>query len=382
MSSPPDRATLLRLTLIKAIASMGVRWVPAFLPTLERAFGATTGQLTAVIGIGEISGVTTVAVGPHLDRGRERLVLTSSLAAISVSSFVALAGSLTMFAIAFVAALVGSSNLSVAGQAWISQRVDYEHRGRSIGTFEVGWALALLVGGPIAAVLINLFGWRGPFVFVGVTAALGALLVALTIPTEPIDLALGQDTPALKTRVHRRARFVIGGHAFLSTAGLSAFVVTGTWLEESFGVSTGGIGTITLGLGMVELAASSGSAAFADRLGKHRSTLVAEVVLMTGLIVMVLADDRLAIGVIGLLLLLLGFEYAIVTSSSLVSEAMPEAKGRILGVNQAVGTVVRGLGVVVSGLLFDRYGIKGTVVLAGSCAVVSLLCYRLSRSGR
>ena len=48
--------TLVRLTGAKTVANTALRWIPLFLPTLERAFGATTTQLTTVIGAGELAG--------------------------------------------------------------------------------------------------------------------------------------------------------------------------------------------------------------------------------------------------------------------------------------------------------------------------------------
>ena len=37
-----DGKTLARLTAAKTVTNVALRWIPPFLPTLERAFGATT----------------------------------------------------------------------------------------------------------------------------------------------------------------------------------------------------------------------------------------------------------------------------------------------------------------------------------------------------
>ena len=81
---------LVRLTATKAVANTALRWVPPFLPVLERAFGATTGQMTTILGVSEMAGLSTIGVGKHLDRGRERFVMGLSLAVISVASLVVL----------------------------------------------------------------------------------------------------------------------------------------------------------------------------------------------------------------------------------------------------------------------------------------------------
>jgi predicted MFS family arabinose efflux permease len=94
---------------------------------------------------------------------------------------------------------------------------------------------------------------------------------------------------------------------------------------------------------------------------------------------MVLADARLWLGVIGLLVFLLGFEFAFVTSLSLVSEAMPDARGNTLAVSNAVATFARACGAVLSGRLFDAYGINGTAVLSTTAATTAVVCLVLSR---
>ena len=50
-AAPPRsvRRQLVVLTGAKSIANTALRWVGPFLPTLERAFGTTTGTLTGIM---------------------------------------------------------------------------------------------------------------------------------------------------------------------------------------------------------------------------------------------------------------------------------------------------------------------------------------------
>jgi MFS transporter, DHA1 family, inner membrane transport protein len=396
-----DTSTLATMTGAKAVANTALRWIPPFLPTLERAFGVSTTQLTTVIGVGEFAGLSTLAVGDHLDRGRERLVLVTSLGLVSISSVIALGGSLTTFAVAFVVLVLGVSNYTVAGHTWISHRVAYRWRARSFGIFETSWALALLLGAPIVAMLINRFGWRGPFVALAIAAAIAALVVAWKVPNDGARIIepdptgensagpghsdgvehpdgalsdLRQRTPLTTT-----AWLVVSGSALMALAGISVFVISGSWLDDAFGVSTGGIGAIAMALGAVELVASTTIVAFADRIGKLRSTVAGLATLAIGLVIMVSAGDAVIVGVAGLLVFLLGFEYGFVTSLSLTSEAMPAARGATLAIGNAVGTLARGGGTILSGVLYGAFGIGGTATLSAGAAALSLTCYLLSR---
>jgi MFS transporter, DHA1 family, inner membrane transport protein len=385
-----DGGTLARLTAAKTVTNVALRWIPPFLPTLERAFGATTTQLTTVLGVGEMAGLSTIFVGRHLDRGRERAVMIGALGLVGASAVLALVGTLTAFAISFFVLVLGVSNLTVAGQAWISHRVDYRWRARSIGLYETSWAVALLAGAPIVAVLINVFGWRGPFVAIAVACVLAAILVGTTLPAhqrparlDPVDPVAANDgvatAPSHSGAITLRAWLVMIGSATTAMAGLSVFVVSGTWLDEAFGVSTGGIGAVAMLFGATELVSSLGSAAFADRLGKLRTTLGGLVLLLVGLAIMISADDRLWMGVSGLVVFLLGFELAFVVSLSLVSESMPDSRGATLAVGNAVGTVARAAGAVLSGWLYGIHGIGGTAGLSAVAALVAVGSLTISR---
>ena len=375
---------LVRLTAAKAVANTALRWVPPFLPVLEKAFGATTGQMTTALGIGEMSGLSTFAVGKYLDRGRERIVMTLALLAVAVSSLVSLLGTTFTFAIGFVLVVLGVANCTVAGQAYISHRVAYAQRARSIGLYETSWALALLVGAPIVATLIALFGWRGPYVVLAIAATAAAAMIWRSneaprpAPAATDQAIIGAPTPGLAA-ITPAAWAVIVGSALLAMAGLSVFAISGSWLDDAFGVSTGGLGAVAMAFGAIELVASVGSAGFADRIGKFRSTLAGTALLVSGQAVMALADETLWIGVIGLLLFLCGFEFAFVTSLSLVTEAMPAARGTTIAASNAVGTVARGSGTIASGWLFGIYGVEGTLTMSAIAAVGATAAFVFSR---
>ncbi len=374
---------LARLTLAKTAANTALRWIPPFLPTLEKAFGATTAQLTTALGVGELAGLTTVLTGRHLDRGREKVVMVGALLLVSTSALVALVGNLTAFVVSAVLLILGVANFTVAGHTWISHRVDYRWRARAIGVFETSWAFALLIGSPLIALLINGFGWRAPFIAMAIATAGAAALVALSLPPhrpapdpEPDDEVAEPENLRLSPHAWR----VLLGSALMAAAGLSVFVISGTWLEDEFGVSTGGLGVIAMTFGAIELAGSSGTALFADRLGKLRSTIAGLLLVGVGLTTMLVADE-LAVGVAGLLIFLLGFEYGFVTSLSLVSEAMPAARGRTLALGNGIGTLARGSATIASGWLYGAHGIVGTAALSGSVAVCSLGLFLASRRG-
>ena len=368
-------AQLRVLTAAKVVSNTALRWVGPFLPTLERAFGSSTGTLTGIMGVSELGGLTTVATGRQLDRGHERRVFALGLAAVSASSLIALHGSVTSFAISFAVLVIGVGNLTVAGHAWIGHRVPFTARGRAIGLFETSWAIALLIGAPLLAVLIRWFGWRGPYTALAIAAAIAAVVVTVRVaPGVP-----GDDAQTGAGRLPRSAWPPMLTAAFTAAAGLGMFVVSGAWLDDAHGISTGGLGVIAGGFGLVELGASTSVATFGDRIGSRRSVLAGLTILGAGIVVMLASAQSRPLAVAGLLVYLAGFEFAFVSALTLVTEAAPLARGRAIGISNALGTFARAGAVIASGQLYESFGMTGSLAMTGSAALVAAALAAASR---
>ncbi len=375
-------AALGALTGAKFASNAAFRWVPLFLPTLERAFGTTTATMTTVLGAGELAGLATVLVGGPLDRGHERRVFLAGLLTCAVSCALTLVGTLAAFAASYVLLVLGVATLTVAGHAWIAARTDFSARARSIGIFETSWATGLLIGAPVAGLLISVWGWRAPLVAWIVACVTAAVIVTRVVPAD-------RPRPRTTARPGERslppsAWRIIVGSAATAGAGLTVLVVSGVWLEDRFGLSAAGVGTVALAFGAVELAASLTTVRLTDRLGKPRAVAIGLGLVGVALTLMLAAGDRTWMGVIALTVFLGGFEFAFVSSLALVSEAAPEARGKAVGTGNAVATIARAGAAVAAGALYEAAGITGPVALAGACALAAfaLLAGRTGQRAR
>lgn len=378
-AAPSTRAELTVLTGAKIVSNTALRWVGPFLPTLERAFSTSIGTLTGVMGVCELGGLTTVVTGPALDRGHERRVFVLGLLTVAASSAIALVGSVASFAVSFALLILGISNLTVAGHAWIGHRVPYSSRGRAIGMFETSWAIALLVGAPVLAALISWVGWRGPYVLLVVTSVGAAVAVGLGVRRGVV--APSGPRPADRVALPVTAWAPMLASAATAGAGLGTFVVSGAWLDDAYGLSTGGLGVVAAAFGAVELASSSSVAGFGDRIGARRSVLAGLVILGIGVTTMLSAGDSRAIAITGLLVFLSGFEFGFVSSLTLVTEAAPDARGRTIGLSNAIGTIARATAVFASGQLYEAFGMTGSLTMAtvsASIAAVATVATRVS----
>ena len=376
--SSHDRRPLGVLTGAKGVANVGMRWIGPFLPTLERAFGAGTSTMTSIMGATELLGLSTAVTGRYIDRGHERRTVLLGLGAVAISSLIALIGNVTSFAVSYGLIIIGVGNLTVAAHAWISHRVAFAGRGRAIGTLETSWALALLVGAPVMAALIWAFGWRGAYTGLAVGATIAAIIVHRAVPRD-----VGRSTSEPGAAPHRlpgSAYFPMVAAAAIAAGGIGLFVISGTWLSDTFDASTTTLGLVSAGLGAAELLASSTVASISDRVGTRRSVIYGLCVFSVGIATLAVSGTSFSVAVAGLVLAMGGFEYAFVSSLTLVTEAAPEARGKAIGVSNAFGTVARAAAVVATGLLYDQFGF-GASLLMTMCtiglAVATLLLSRL-----
>ena len=100
-------------------------------------------------------------------------------------------------------------------------------------------------------------------------------------------------------------------------------------------------------------------------------------VVAVGIAVMATSGDSRTAAVVGLLVFLFGFEYGFVSSLTVVTEAAPGARGRAIGLSNAISTVARAASVVMSGRLFDAFGLGGSLVWVGIAASVAVVATRL-----
>lgn len=68
-----------------------------------------------------------------------------------------------------------------------------------------------------------------------------------------------------------------------------------------------------------------------------------------------------------------GFEFAFVSSLTLVTEAAPLARGRAIGISNACSTVARASAVFASGQLYEASGITGSISLALFAATAAIV---------
>ncbi len=353
IGAPPQvragRVPLVMLTLGKLLLNCGLRLPFVFLPDLSRGLNISTAETGRLLGFGELAGLSSGLIGRDLDHGRHRRWSIIGLASAGLGALVlAFFGVKWALIAGFAGISFGVAVYTTAGHSFLGDQIPVEKRGRAIGLYETSWAIALLIGAPICALLIRTFSWVTPFAVIGllVLACMPILRIRMDGLTEMRNLekvahAAGEGEAISPVGVLS----AVACSVFLTFGAVSTFASFSPWLEDRHGLKTGGLGAVAFGLGAMELLGSGGTAAFADRIGQRRSVAIGAVVMAVGSVILLTggASNRV-IAVVGVLVLFGGFEFGYVSLLSVVSEVGGRKRGLVIGVDHSLVTITRAVG--------------------------------------
>ncbi|MBN1487039.1 MAG: MFS transporter [Anaerolineae bacterium] len=354
------------------------RFAYPFATALSRGLGVPLTAITSLIAFNSAPGLLGPILGPLSDRLGYRLMMLLGLGAMAIGMLVG--GFIpTYLAVMFALLMAGFSKalFDPALQAYASSCIPYERRGFVIGIMEFSWAASSLIGIPVIGWLIAKTSWRAPFFLIGGLAAISWVVLAnlLPRPTKKLNTA----GPLIDFK-HIWQQFS-GQKAILASLCMSTliaaaadniFVVYGLWLEESFGLTTATIGAATIVIGVAELLGEGTTASLSDRLGLKNSIATGTIISCIGYILLPTLGKTLPTALITLFIVFVAQEFTIVSTISLFTEMMPQARATILSTSLATFTLGRMLGTLAGGKLWFAGGIMLTGLTSAAISVVTL----------
>lgn len=370
---PEVRRALPLLVALRFVTSTAGRMVFSYIPIISRGTGLSIEQMGVVLSLRDMTGLLATSVGRGADRfGRGKSIFWGSIV-LGLGLILASLGAVGVL-VGLVIYGIGRLGLHIGMNAWVADEVAYERRGQAIGLIELTWAGSLLIGIPICGVLIDQLGWQAPFVLLG-----GLTLVLALAQRNRFDdqATTASETPAerdpIRSWMDSNVAATLLGPALLGAGAQFIFFGHGSWLEEEFGFNATKIGSAALTLGAAEVLGSWGSSLFADPLGKRNAVAIGGTVMIAAMFgLIVVASPSLVVGLGLLIVLFLGFEFAIVSSLSLTAELRPQARARIIGLSVGVSTVVKALVALAAGWLDQRYAFQTLAIAGAGCTVVAL----------
>lgn len=372
-------ATLARLTI-----NIGHRMVYPFLPAIARGLNISLQTAGVLMTARAAVGLVAPFFGPASDRwGRRRLMVAGLAIFVGGAAFVVVFPRYPAVALGFV--LLGLSKVifDPSLHAYLADRVPYRRRGRAIAFTELSWGGAILVGAPAMGWIIAQWGWSAPYaalVGMGLIGLIG-LLVALPRDARPPGALAPAPSFWLAFRLVLRNRAAVAALAITCLAMAAnelLFLIFGTWMESSFGLSVTRVGLTAAVIGLAELLGEIGVGGWVDRLGKRRSVAIGLGFTAAGYVALALNSGDLWAARIWLFALFICFEFMIVATIPLVTELVPAARGTMLALNLASSSLGRAIGALIAPSLWMMGGILWNGLAAGAitlCALGLLLRY-------
>ena len=223
---------LVMMFLARLIVDTGWRMVYPFIPQFSTGLGLTVVGFSWLIFVRSIAGLTGSIFGILADRyGRRRLMTMGLLA--EAAGLIALALSWQWWAVGPMMLFgIGVSTFMPVQQAYVSDKVDYNKRGRALATIDMSYAVSGLVGMVIVGWMIEAIGWRSPFLILG-------LLCLLAAPV------IWSQLPAVEDRTHNSLtlatlRSVLAKPNVLASMGVGLLVCLSAAEQLQFGIDSAG----------------------------------------------------------------------------------------------------------------------------------------------
>lgn len=359
-----------------------------FLPAIARGLGVSLSAGGTLVSTASLVGLVGPIFGVLGDRfGGRRFMVFGTAMFFSAALLTAGVPQYSVALVAFALMSLAKVAFDPAMQVFLGQRVPYERRGRALGLAELAWSFSLLAM-PLCGWLIDNVNWRTPFLFLGL---LGLPIWWLTRSVLPPDAPNGSErgTPAwdleetVSALAHsirqvladRQSRLALATAGLIGFAQINVLVVYGAWMEDGFGLSLTDLGLVTLVIGAAELLGELGVAFVSDRLGKRRSLIVSVIFTAIAYLALPHLTGSLTAALVGTALMTLFFEFTVVGLLPLISGMNADARGTVMSLSSAAGSVARAIAAPVGVALYTPgdIGLNGPVSALACTALLFVL---------
>ncbi len=375
------RAVVSRLILMsmgaKLIVDTSVQVFNPYLATIADGLGLSIVTLGQLVALRSAVGLVVPVIGAQADRFGYRPVIRICLGLSAAGLLLIGVGrGIVATALAMLLMGIGTAGFLPTLHAYLSEHLPYSRRGRGLGMVEYSWALAGIVGLWPLGHLIAWAGWRSAF-FVLAAGVAAATFIIGRFPST----ARGQDDHPPQTRTPFRLRTfldlgsgrrsawgAIATGGFIFFAGTNVQLVYGSWLERAYGLGAGELGTTALLVGLALLTGSVGASLLSDRLGKRRSVLLGLVAMIGANLLLPLFDVGRIPAILGTMLALAMLEFTIVSHIPMMTEQVPEQRGKVMSLAAATSMIGRTLGSLTGPWALASFGIGLVGPLAAAIA--------------
>lgn len=343
---------------------------------LAAEFDVTTGTAGLVAAAYGAPGILfAILSGPYSDRfGRKRFLVGGATVMGLFTLLAALVNSFVLLLLLRAIAGAGASVIFPNSNATLGDNFPYRERGRAISTVIAFNTMASIIGIPVAGIIAEATSWRVSLALVGLLSLSSAALLYFQLRPAQVHVSESRVFELYRTILKNRSAVaaiissLLGGLYWFTWA---TYLVV--FFQVTFGLSQGTASTYALTMGLGVFIGSQVGGRIGDRVG-HRP-VVASTIVVSGVLLLLQTNLPLPLLVTSALNLVLsaviGARFA--TNSTLLTEQVPEARGTLLALTGATGSLSIVGGAAIGGLLVDLYGFGALGVFCMGAAVLSSL---------
>lgn len=370
------RFQLISFTIIRTIMNTGYRLPYPFVPIIAAGLGMPLEAITSAVGAARLLGVASPVLGAAADRlGRKTAMLlgisifTLGLGVVAVSpSYPSLVASVLLIA-------GGKIIFDPAMYAYLGDRVTYAQRGLATAIVEMGWSGAFLIGMPLAGIMIDRGGWAAPFPLMTLAGIASILILWRILPGNaahaPTSGTLFNNLKTVLTNPTALAGLAMGFS--MNAANETIGITFSTWLRSTFSLEAAMLAGVATVIGVAELGGEGLVAGLVDRIGKRRAVIAGSVLNGLACLLLPFMNQSLIGAMVGLFLIFITFEFALVASIPLMTEILPEARTTLMATNVSSLSAGRALGAFIGPLIFGTFGLLGTGITAAAFDAVIII---------
>jgi len=384
------RAILGAFLITRTAGNAFVRFPYVYSTAIAAGLDIRLAAFTAVLGVRELVGLATPALGRLADRGHLARLVGIGAVLAGLACALAPFGSPWTFAVIFAFGGFAKLGIDLAQNSWISHQFVGARRGQVVGVIETSWALAFILVVPLLGLGIERWGWQAAFLLCGPVLAVAggtagrmvarhedrlALVTEQTPPSGPDAPHPHAPTPATRRRTLGVLTFVV----MQPFAQMLVFAVAGDWFASGLGLSVGQISRVTIGLGLAELFGTTLTIALAKRVHPLAGGAAAMLFCALALAAIAVRPDAAATGLALLLLADVALEFAFVAVLPVIGDLQGAARGKAFGRAFALMTASRAVASVVAGAIYALGGMPAITVIAVAACVVAAVSSWLAR---
>ena len=342
-------------TLNRIVISTSFRMVYPFLPVFARGLGVEPASLAYAISIRSFLGVLGPFLATIADTHDRKTGILLGLGLFTIGSgMVGIWPVFWSFIIGTSLVLLGNVVFIPSINAYLSDYISYEKRGRVMAFLELNWALAFIVGIPIVRFLIESYDWVAPFIIFSGVGLLFFVIFALILPKnhipKNIDNSIWKNLGRLVHTWPAVAGMLVGVMATSSNETVN--LIFGLWIERQFGLSFAALTAASVVIGISELGGEVFTGVFLDLIGKRKTIWIFLGVNSLAALLLPLTGNVLGWAMAGLGFFYISFEIILVSTLTLMSEVMPNSRATMMAATVAGFSFGRMLGNLVAPGLF------------------------------